>query len=130
VYGGGAITPDIYVPFDTASMGKDVTKLYIKGTLSNFIYNFYITHKQQFDQFKKSTELAEHFKAGETEWDALKTFAAKDSVNLSKVSSKDKAYIIKRIPALLARQIWRYEGYYEVMNQTDDFVQKALTVLK
>ena len=130
VYGGGAITPDIYVPFDTASMGKDVTKLYIKGTLSNFIYNYYITHKQEFDQFKKSTDLAEHFKAGETEWDALKKFAAKDSINLSKISPKDKAYIIKRIPALLARQIWRYEGYYEVMNQTDDFVQKALTVLK
>lgn len=130
VYGGGAITPDIYVPFDTASMGKDLMKLFLKGTLSNFIYTYYINHKQAFEQYKKTTDLAANFKAGETEWNALKTFAARDSVNLTKATPKDKAYIIKRIPALVARQMWRYEGYYEVMNRSDDFVQKALEVLK
>ncbi|MCW3107045.1 MAG: family peptidase [Segetibacter sp.] len=130
VYGGGAITPDIYVPFDTASMGKEVMKLYLKGTLSNFIYTYFIQHKQEFEKYKNTTELAANFKAGEDEWNALKAFAVKDTVDLSKASAKDKAYIIKRIPALIARQMWRYEGYYEVMNQSDDFVQKALGVLK
>lgn len=130
VYGGGAITPDIYVPFDTASMGKDVMKLYLKGTLSNFIYTYYITHKKELEQFRKTADLGERFKAGETEWNALKAFAVKDSIDLSKATPKDKAYVIKRIPALLARQIWRYEGYYEVLNQSDDFVQKALGLLK
>ncbi|MCW3112925.1 MAG: family peptidase [Segetibacter sp.] len=130
VYGGGAVTPDIYVPFDTASMGKDVMKLFVKGTLSNFIYTYFIEHKQQFEQYKKTTELAAKFKAGETEWNALKSFAVRDSIDLNKATAKDKAYIIKRIPALVARQMWRYEGYYEVMNRTDDFVQKALGVLK
>lgn len=130
VYGGGAITPDIYVPFDTASMSKEVMKLYLKSTLSNFIYTYFVDHKQQFEQYKKSTEFGTSFKAGENEWDALKSFAAKDSINLDKASPRDKAYIIKRIPSLVARQMWRYEGYYEVLNQSDDFVQKALQVLK
>jgi carboxyl-terminal processing protease len=130
VYGGGGITPDIYVPFDTATTGKEVLKLYMKGTLSNFIYTWYIQHKQQFAEYKKTSDLATKFKAGETEWNALKNFAAKDSISLEKASQKDKAAIIKRMPSLLARQIWRYEGYYEVMNQTDDFVQKGLQVLK
>lgn len=130
VYGGGAITPDIYVPFDTASMGKDIMKLFLKGTLSNFIYTYFIQHKQQFEQFKKTTDFVANFKAGETEWNALKNFAIRDSVDLNKATAKDKTYILKRIPALVARQMWRYEGYYEVMNQTDDFVQKALEVLK
>ncbi len=129
VYGGGGITPDIYVPFDTASMGKEVMKLYLRGTLSNFVYTYFIQHKQQFSQYKKTADLAA-FKAGETEWNALKNFAARDSVDLNKVSPKDKSIIIKRIPSMLARQMWRYEGYYEVMNQSDDFVQKALQVLK
>jgi len=130
VYGGGGITPDIYVPFDTASTGKEVMKLYVKGTLSNFIYTYFIEHKQVFEQYKKTTDLAANFKAGENEWNALKNFAAKDSIDLSKASAKDKAYIIKRIPSLIARQMWRYEGYYEVINQSDDFVQKALALLK
>jgi carboxyl-terminal processing protease len=129
VYGGGGITPDIYVPFDTASMGSQVMKLYLKGTLSNFIYTYFMQHKQQFNQYKKTADIAS-FKAGEDEWNALKQFSIKDSIDLSKVSAKDKALVIKRIPSLIARQIWRYEGYYEVMNQTDDFVQRALKTLK
>jgi carboxyl-terminal processing protease len=129
VYGGGAITPDIYVPFDTASMGREVMKLYLKGTLSNFIYTYYIEHKQQFSQYKKTGDFAA-FRAGENEWNSLKKFASRDSVDLGKVSLKDKSSLIKKIPSMLARQMWRYEGYYEVMNKSDDFVQKALQVLK
>ena len=129
VYGGGGITPDIYVSFDTASMSRELMKLYIKGTLNNFIYTYYIEHKKQFSDYKKTGDL-DAFKPGENEWKALKEFAARDSVDLDKVSQKDKSIIIKKIPSMLARQIWRYEGYYEVINQSDEFVQKALQVLK
>jgi carboxyl-terminal processing protease len=129
VYGGGGITPDVYVPFDTTSMGKEVLKLYIKGTLSNFIYTYYLKHKPEIMQYKNPQQLGEAFKAGEAEWNALKNFAAADSINLNNVSAKDKADIIKRIPSLIARQIWRYEGYYEVLNRTDNFVKKALEQL-
>lgn len=129
VYGGGGITPDIYIPFDTASMGKEATKLYLKGILSNFVYTWYMQNKQQFSAYKKSADLFA-YKAGDAEWAALKTFAIKDSVDLSKAGEKDKVKILERIPALVARQMWRYEGYYQVANQTDEFVQKALEVLR
>jgi len=129
VYGGGGIMPDVYVPLDTASMGREVMKLYIKGTLSNFIYTYYLRHKAEIAQYKNPEQLAVSFKAGEAEWTALKNFAAADSINLNKVSAKDKADLIKRIPPLVARQIWRYEGYYEVLNHTDKFVQTALDQL-
>lgn len=130
VYGGGGITPDIYVPFDTASNGKEVMKLYVKGTLSNFIYTWYVQHRQQLSVYKKTSDLSSGFTAGENEWNSLKAFAAHDSIDLNKANAKDKAMLIKRIPSLLARQIWRYEGYYEVLNKTDEFVQKGLEVLK
>lgn len=129
VYGGGGIMPDVYVPLDTTSMGKEVMKLYMKGTLSNFIYNYYINHKAEIQQYKTPEQLAATFKAGEPEWNALRSFAMKDSVNLSTANAKDKSDLIKRIPPLIARQVWRYEGYYEVLNRTDKFVLKALEVL-
>lgn len=129
VYGGGGIMPDVYVPLDTTSMGKEVMRLYMKGTLSNFIYSYYMQHKAEIKQYKNPEQLATTYKAGEAEWNALKSFAAKDSVDLSKANAKDKSDLIKRIPSLIARQLWRYEGYYEVMNRTDKFVLKALEVL-
>lgn len=129
VYGGGGITPDIFVSFDTSSMGKEAMKLYIKGTLSNFIYTYWLRNKQQFEQFKNSEDLANKFKATEAEWNALKTFAAKDSIDITLLKPKDKADIMQRMPALIARQMWRTEGYYKVINRTDSFVQKALHLL-
>jgi carboxyl-terminal processing protease len=130
VYGGGGITPDIFVAYDTSMMSKEAAKLYRKGTLSNFIYTYFMQHKQQFSSYKTPSDLANSFKAGEAEWQALSRFAARDSINLLQVSPKDKTDLIKRIPALIARQIWRSEGYYNVMNRTDEFMKKALEVLQ
>jgi carboxyl-terminal processing protease len=87
-------------------------------------------HKQQFTSYKTPLELANSFKAGEDEWNELKRFAAKDTIDLGNVNARDKADLLKRIPAQLARQMWRHEGYYEVMNRTDEFVKKAMEVLK
>jgi carboxyl-terminal processing protease len=130
VYGGGGITPDIFVAYDTSSMGKEVLKLYRKGTFSNFIYTYYMQHKQLFNSYKTPADLANSFKAGEAEWQQLKNFAARDTIDLTNVNARDKADLINRIPAQMARQIWRYEGYYQVMNKTDDFIKKAFEVLK
>ncbi len=130
VYGGGGITPDVYVPFDTTSMGKETVRLYMKGTLSNFIYTYYIQRKQNFGSYKKANELADAFQANEMEWEALKVFAARDTIDLNKVNAKDKADILRRIPGLIARQMWRQNGYFQVMNRTDDFVKKAREVLR
>ena len=130
VYGGGGITPDIIVSPDTSALGKETVKLYMNETLSNFVYTYFIQNKQRFQQFKSITELIEKYKAGETEWVALKNFVQKDSINFDKIDAKDKFDIIEKIPRLIARQIWRNEGYYEMMNRTDSFVQKALFILK
>ncbi len=130
VYGGGGITPDVFVSFDTTAMSKEMMKLYMNELFNNFTYSYFISHKKYFQQFKTIAELAEEYKAGEPEWNALKAFAAKDSINLEKINDKEKAAILEKIPRSIARQRWRYEGYFEVMNRTDSFVQKALIILK
>ncbi|HAK10708.1 MAG TPA: carboxyl-terminal protease, partial [Chitinophagaceae bacterium] len=59
-----------------------------------------------------------------------KSFAARDSIAMDAVSVKDKQVLLKRMQALMARQIWRNEGYFEIMNRQDMAVQKALQVLQ
>jgi carboxyl-terminal processing protease len=130
VYGGGGITPDVFVAYDTTAMSAEAVKLYRKGIINNFIYTLYIKNQEKFAAYKTPNALVTSYTAGETEWSALKTFAAKDTVNLSLVNPKDKADIIKRIPSLIARLVWRYQGYYEVMNANDDAVKKALEIVK
>ncbi len=49
VYGGGGITPDIFVPYDTLSIDKNITLAFIKGTLNNFVYTNYRSTKHNFN---------------------------------------------------------------------------------
>jgi len=46
------------------------------------------------------------------------------------VPAKEKAETLERMEVLMARQIWRNEGYYEVNNLSDKTVKKALEILK
>jgi len=130
VYGGGGITPDIFVPFDTTAQSKALIQMYMKSTLSNFVYNYYMQHKAYLQTLKTSDDIYKTFKPGEDEWQELLSYARKDSIDISSIPPGVKANILQRLPALLARQIYRNEGFYEVSNETDPVVKKALEVLK
>jgi len=129
VYGGGGITPDLYVPVDTSSFTHNVTKLYLDGRFSNFIYQYYIAHQQDFQRYKSPTELATKFQNTEDAWKQLVVFALKDSIYLSKVPALDKENIEERIKAFIARLKWRSQGFYEVYNLYDPIFQKAKQVI-
>lgn len=129
VYGGGGITPDIFVPFDTTHMDPLLIKLYFEGTIGNFVYRYYMQHRDFFNKLASPSALAEKFMPGEKEWDALVAYAQKDKISLQNISAKGKEDVLKRIKVMMARQIWRTEGYYEVNNRSDTTVLEALKVL-
>src|SRR6201999_1290184 len=61
VYGGGGITPDIFVGFDTSTFSRSTTTLYVDGTLSRFIYAYYIQHLPTFRNFKNPADFIAGF---------------------------------------------------------------------
>lgn len=130
VYGGGGITPDVFVPFDTTRMETAETKLYFKSTMNSYVYHTYINNRSFFDKFKNPEELSRGFVPGEKEWAGLASFARKDSINLGSLSERAKKDVLKRIQSLMARQIWRSGGFFEVNNRDDVTVQKALALMK
>ncbi len=129
VYGGGGIIPDIFVSFDTSTLSHSITSLYVNGTLNRFIYTYYIQHLSSFQPFNGPAAFIAGFHDDEKVWNALTAYAAKDSIDLRSLPGKDKLALQHRIKALLARQIWRTEGYYEVSNSYDSVVAKALEVV-
>ena len=129
VYGGGGITPDIFVPFDTTTQPRQIIDLFMKGTLNRFVYNFYMQNKTYLKTLKSPLELEKEYVAGDNDWQKLSTYALKDSINLSVVPETAKADLLKKLPAFIARQIWRTEGYYEITNLTDPMIKKALETM-
>lgn len=130
VYGGGGITPDIFIPFDTATFSSNVYMLFDNQLFSKFIYEYYEQNKTYFDKFKTPADFAKGYNDTHTAWNSLVSYAAKNSVNVQNVPDRDRQEIEKRIKTWLARQIWRMEGYYEVSNTDDMAITRALSELK
>lgn len=129
VFGGGGITPDIFVGFDTSTLAKNITALYVDGTLGRFIYTYYTQHLPVFQSFKGPADFITGFHDDDKLWHSLAAYAARDTINISAIPPRDKEILQHRLRALLARQIWRTQGYFEVSNAYDSAVKKALEVL-
>lgn len=131
VYGGGGITPDVFVPLDTSRVSPVLLKLYYRNTLNNFVYRFYVQNRTKFNGYQKPIDLIKGFQPGKIELDALRNFAlVNDSITLNSFNQMEVNQLTQRIQTLMARQIWRTEGYYELANQFDPAVLKALSLLK
>lgn len=131
VYGGGGITPDVFVPLDTSRVSSVLLKLYYRNSLNNFVYRYYVQNRSRFSGYQSSKDLVQGFQPGKPELDALRNFAlTADSISLNNFSQMEAQQLSQRMQILMARQIWRTEGYYEVSNQYDPAVQKAISLLK
>lgn len=130
VYSGGGITPDIFVAFDTSRLSKELTRVFIKGTINNFVYQNYLQNKNAFSTFHSPLEFEKNYSIDEATWNSFKNFAAKDSLHLDSLTDHDKNELVKQIKTITARQIWRSEGMYEVSNANDRMIKVALEELK
>jgi len=129
VYGGGGITPDVFVPIDSSLYLQSITRLYLDGRFNNFVYHYYIDHLPEWKKYKTPTEFAARYQNTPDAWSKLVAFAAKDSINLKNIPADDKKEIEERIKAYLARLRWRTQGFYEVANGTDSVVKQALKTI-
>ncbi|MBP6432601.1 MAG: carboxyl-terminal protease, partial [Ferruginibacter sp.] len=80
--------------------------------------------------YKTIPEFKAGFTLAETDWQNFAALAAKDSINLQKINPKEKSKLTATIKAAIARQIWRMDGYYEVINTDDEGLKKAMEVMK
>ncbi|NIG57307.1 S41 family peptidase [Chitinophaga sp. Cy-1792] len=131
VYGGGGITPDIFIPFDTSRFSTTLMAMYSHNTFSNFAYRYYTTHQAMFKQYKDAQDFVKNFETTPAIYQEFMSFAKTDSVpGLNKVTAREEIEIKSRIKALMARQLYRTEGFYETINANDPAVKKALEVVE
>ncbi len=129
VYAGGGITPDVFVPIDTAYFSSTMSKIYLRGTIGDFAYRYYLQNEPALKSFKTTNDFIQTFSFNDRDWTLFSEQAAKDSISLATLTSREKADLLVRIKSSIARQVWRNEGYYEMFNTQDRAIQKALEVL-
>ena len=132
VYGGGGIMPDYFVPLDTTKY----TKFYRQLTAKNYIINTNLKYidanrkqlKKQYPQFDK---FLASYEVPQQVVDTILSQAEKD-----KITPKDKAelekslvFLRRQLKALVARDLWDMSQYFQIMNEDNDVVKKAVEVI-
>ncbi len=131
VYGGGGIMPDIFIPIDTTKSSTYYTNLIRKGILNQFTLSY--LDKNRKDLYAKYPTLEAYkanFKVTDELMNQLIAAAEKEKIKKDEKGLAVSGEIIKlQMKALLARDLWKNDSYYEVINEINDAYKKALEVL-
>ncbi|MEO5563663.1 MAG: S41 family peptidase, partial [Chitinophagaceae bacterium] len=127
LYGGGGIMPDIFVPIDTSTYPAGVDRLLANGSFANFVYLYYLKHRQQIDKYTSVPDYIKQISQQDL-WIEFVNYAGKDAVPLDSVNGKQKESLQRRLEASLSRFRWRNNGFYQVLNAEDSVILKALSI--
>jgi len=133
VYGGGGIMPDFFVPLDTTQSSVYYQKLIRGGHINNYSYRFVSSKKIElkkyyptFTLFNKNFECTKDFMddffAYVQKEDSTLIFDEKD-YNISKRS------IELRIKSIVAQDLWGVNELFQVYNDSNEIVQRALKII-
>ena len=127
LFGGDGITPNVFVPIDTSRSQQKLYRLIADGKFNNYVYNYYLQNKQTIEKYTSATDFAIRFNGADIINSILK--AVPDSLKLSSISEREKKLLQQRLKATLARYKWRSTGFFQVLNNEDIVVKKAMEII-
>lgn len=130
VYGGGGITPDIFVPEDTL----DVTSYYKEASMSGLILQFAFVYtddnRLKLNNFTEMMELASYLVKQNTV-DKFASFADKHGLQRRNLMIKKSHKLLERyINSRIIYNIMDEEAWTEYINMDDNVIKTALDVFR
>ncbi len=126
VYGGGGIMPDYFVPLDTTLNSHYLNALYTSTSIQEYTFAYAGKNKTELEKNGFENYLNKFVVSDQMLSDLVKV-GERNSV---KPDRKDLALRKKlfqiHIKAQIARKIWNNEGFYPVMNETNEILLQAI----
>lgn len=133
VYGGGGIMPDFFVPLDTTKYTKYHRQLTAKGCVINASLRYIDANRKQLkSKYTSFDKFLSTFEIPQSVIDGIYAEGKKQKVepaNDKEVEQTTKS-LRQQLKALVARDIWDMSQYFQIMNETNDIVQKAVELIK
>ena len=132
VYGGGGIMPDSFVPLDTLAYTKYHRQLAAKGVVMDAVLRYTDNNRKQlkrkyptFEKFLAEFTVPDKLLADIRERAEKKDVKPKDEEE----RSKTKPYLANQLKALVARDIWDMDEYFQIINETSDIVKNGIDTI-
>jgi carboxyl-terminal processing protease len=129
VYGGGGIMPDVFVPVDTTAGSDFLYSVRRKGYMYSFAYDYTDKNREKLSQFSDYKKLKAYLEK-EGIFNKFLDFANKKGTKAKKGDlAKSKKVIQIQIIGLIIRNIIGEQGFYPVIHEIDQTLNRAIEEL-
>ncbi len=131
VYGGGGIMPDIFIPADTSFSSKLYTNLVRKGVFNKYTVDYVMQYREKLkQQYPDIHAYNERFTVDGDMIAAFKDMAEKEKIEWKEEDFQRSEHFVRlQIKALIARNVWDMQQYYQVTLTEDPGLKKAMEIL-
>jgi len=126
VYGGGGITPDVFVALDPVLNNPYFLKT--SQYIIEFSYNYINKNRDKIGKYSSANDFVKKYKVSDKLLEQFSEYASQKGVKKDKRDfKKAKSEIANRIKAHFAKDLFKEEGFYRARNQEDKVFAKAMT---
>lgn len=130
VYGGGGITPDIFVPEDTVGMTSYFKEASMSGLILQFAFTYTDGNRIKLNTYKDMMELADYLKKQNTV-DKFASFANKNGLQRRNLMIKKSHNLLERsINSRIIYNMLDDNAWTQYINQDDKVIDAALNVFR
>ena len=131
VFGGGGITPDVFIPIDTTYYSDYYRDLIRTSTLTNFIVSYTDQNRKDLlKKYKNFSRFDKEFSFTEETMAALREAGEKNKVAFNQAQYDISATEMKKVmKGLVARDLWDMNEYFMIVNSNDAGIMKALSII-
>jgi carboxyl-terminal processing protease len=131
VYGGGGIMPDVFIPFDSTVYSDYYIDLRRNNLFNNFTLQYMDDHRKELQKtYRTIKDFNLNFGKEEQFLKFFTDYAEKEGVKYDQRGLEDSEdqifYVLK---ALIARNLFNYSAYFEVISAIDDDFIEAVKIL-
>lgn len=132
VKGGGGIMPDIFVPLDTNGTSTYFTDIRRKNVLGDFTLSYTDNHRDALlKQYPNIDTFRRNFNVSDDLFNEFVAAGEKAGVKKDDVGLKTSERILRiDIKALIARNLWDTDAFFQVSNDLNDALQSAIKAIQ
>ena len=132
VYGGGGIMPDYYVPLDTTLYTKLHREMSAKGCINTTVIKYLDNHRKRFNKnYKTFEQYVDSYNVENEVYGMLKAEATKAEISIEDSEFENcKPMLEVQLKALIARDLWDMNAYFQIANSTNPIFRKGLEIIK
>ena len=130
VYGGGGITPDIFVPEDTLGMTSYFKEASMSGLILQYAFTYTDDNRPKLNNFKEMMELSNYLESQDLV-DKFATYANKNGLQRRNLLIKKSHKLLERvINGRIIYNMLNEQAWTEYINQDDPVIKKTLEVFR